>query len=119
MMHELDQYQIWTDEVSEYEESQRLISFTEIYPILGLSGEVGELIEKIKKAYRNNPCYPDIVDIPGLRQEVYYELGDILFYIARIAKLFGYLLSEILKGNQEKLNDRKKRNVICNQGDNR
>lgn len=114
-MNNLDEYQTWTDEVSEYMKLDYEIELICIYPILGLAGEVGELIEKIKKNYRNN--YGIWSD--DFKEDVKKELGDIIFYWCRLAKLFDFKASEIVGLNKQKLTSRKKRNVICNQGDNR
>ena len=115
MMKDLDEYQNWTDEVSEYMKLDYEIEILDIYPILGLAGEVGELVDKIKKNYRNRYGMWS----EEFKEEIKKELGDILFYFARIAKYFGWTISEIAELNKQKLLDRKKRGVICSEGDNR
>lgn len=114
-MNDFDEYQAWTDEVSEYMQSDLFIEMIEIYPILGLAGEVGELIDKIKKNYRNN--YGRMSN--EFKEELKKELGDIIFYWCRIAKTLGFKASDILQCNKQKLLDRKNRGVICSRGDNR
>lgn len=95
-----------------------------IYPALGLAGESGEYVDKIKKLWRNE-------DVTGLdelnrlssgtekRQELLKELGDILWYINASASSLGSSLEEVAAINAAKLLDRKDRNVIKSEGDNR
>lgn len=86
-----------------------------LYPVLGLAGEVGELLNKIKKIYRDrNGIYSE-----DDRVCVIYELGDILWYTSEIATLFDMQLSEIASINIAKLADRADRGVIGGSGDNR
>lgn len=70
-------------------------------PILGLVGEVGEVVEHIKKARRPEPRTKPID-----YDEFELELGDVLWYLTRVAGEFGYSLEEIAQRNVEKLNKR-------------
>lgn len=86
-----------------------------IYPTLGLSGEAGEVAEKIKKVLRD---HHGIIDEPK-KMEIQKELGDVLWYVSQIATELGLSLNEIAEKNIEKLFSRKERNVITGSGDNR
>lgn len=100
-----------------------------IYPALGLAGETGETCEKIKKLIRDHDFDPEIYlycNIDGLekfweekRTEVKKEIGDIIWYVANLAKDFGLKLDDIAQENIEKLRDRKNRGVLNGSGDNR
>lgn len=79
---------------------------------MGLAGEVGEVIEKIKKIFRGDPGAPD-------RDALKKELGDVLFYWARICRYFGWNPSEIIAANIDKLDDRRERGQSRGSGDNR
>ena len=79
--------------------------------VLGLFGEAGEIAEKLKKSYR------DEIKIDPI--EMGKELGDCLYYLARIGEYFGLTLEEIAELNIKKLMDRQKRNKIHGSGDNR
>lgn len=81
-----------------------------MYPALGLVGESGEVAEKVKKWLRDGTPPED-----GLKK----ELGDVLWYIAAIARDFDLSLEEIARGNLTKLRDRKARNAIWGSGDDR
>lgn len=76
-----------------------------IYPLLGLSGEVGEFMELAKKAYRKSgQDWWTVID----RDSAKSELGDIIWYVTRTAQILGIPMDEIITSNVEKLLDRKK-----------
>ena len=81
-----------------------------IYPCIGLSGECGEVAEKIKKGIRDNNGLFNIRDI-GL------ELGDVLWYVANIANDLGLTLEEIAIMNEDKIIKRKQNNTLRGNGD--
>ena len=65
---------------------------------MGLSGEVGELNDMIKKWI----FHKSDMDITNAKK----ELGDILWYVACMAESFGWSLDEIMKMNIDKLKAR-------------
>lgn len=83
--------------------------------VLGLSGESGEVQEKIKKLLRDKRGKLSTED----KQELIKELGDILWYIAAVAHLLGSSLDEVAMRNNEKLASRHKRQTLQGSGDNR
>jgi len=101
---------------SEYQEkATRTVSYPKsqavFYPTLGLSGEAGEVANKVKKVMRG--------DSEASFDGVASELGDVLWYLAAIATDLGVTLEEIAYKNIEKLHDRRARGVIKGSGDNR
>lgn len=82
---------------------------------LGLTGEAGEVADKIKKVYRDK----EGVFRQEERDAIAKELGDVLWYVTRLAMTLGYPLSHIAKMNVEKLADRAKRSRIGGSGDDR
>lgn len=69
-----------------------------IYAAMGMCGEAGEASELVKKyAYHGHA-----IDTEHLAR----ELGDVLWYVAYMAYLFGYPLGKIMAMNQEKLTKR-------------
>lgn len=65
---------------------------------MGLSGEVGELNDMIKKWI----FHQTDMDITHAKK----ELGDIMWYIACMAESFGWSLDEIMRMNIDKLKAR-------------
>ena len=94
-----------------------------IYPALGLAGEAGEVVEKVKKLLRDDSpadCDDAITTLTvEQRKSIAMEIGDVLFYITAIAADLGYDLDEIATMNAEKLRDREERGVLHGSGDNR
>lgn len=82
-----------------------------LYPLLGLSGEVGEVMNKIKKHYRDN--------VPLDKGDLKKELGDILWYLNAVCKDLNIDFEDMAQSNLDKLLDRKKRGVIGGSGDER
>jgi NTP pyrophosphatase (non-canonical NTP hydrolase) len=84
--------------------TQRPDSLT--YAILGIVGEAGEVAEAYKKALREmEPDYiPTSVDHS---MKLAQELGDVLWYTAKVAKLLSYTLEDIARLNMEKLEARR------------
>lgn len=80
------------------------------YCALGLTGESGEVAEKIKKYIRDG-----VFETALLAK----ELGDVLWYVARMSKELNMSLEEIAALNIHKLTDRKDRNVLKGNGDER
>jgi NTP pyrophosphatase (non-canonical NTP hydrolase) len=86
-----------------------------LYYVLGIAGETGELVEKIKKHFRDD--YGKMT--PEKLEEIKKEMGDCLWYHARLADALDINLNEVAELNIEKLLDRKNRNKIHGEGDNR
>lgn len=105
-----NEYQKWTKTTAQYPRDQALA-----YCALGLAGEAGEAIEQIKKMIRNDGG----VLSESRREKLLYELGDVLYYLARLADEADLKLLDIAQENYVKLEDRKARNVIKGEGDKR
>ena len=73
-MLDFNKYQIETRKTKIYSDDI-------IYPSLGLSGEVGELMNQIKKIYRDDNGKISMVRKTDLKKEI----GDVLWYLARVA----------------------------------
>ncbi len=86
-----------------------------IEKVLGLVGEAGETADKIKKVLRDKEGIIDEHD----KQEIAKELGDVLWYVANIARYLNVSLDNVAKMNIDKLESRKQRNLISGEGDNR
>jgi len=53
------------------------------------------------------------------RDELVKELGDVLWYVATLARYLGTTLDDVASLNVAKLTDRQARNLIQGEGDNR
>ena len=90
---------------------------TVIYPCLGLSGETGEVLEKIKKIIRNGGDVSNISNEDKI--EIKKELGDVLCYLSALSRDLDISLEDVAEANLEKLSSRKERGVLHEKGDNR
>lgn len=106
-----DTYQAGTDFTAQYPESIP----EPVYLALGVGGESGELLECVKKLFRNKDGIPD----DEFKEKLTKEAGDVLFYLSALMLHYGIKMSDVAKTNQSKLTDRQKRNVIKSSGDNR
>ena len=140
LIMKMDLFEYQTKAMNTCMDSSRNMS----YMALGLMSEVGEFTGKIAKAIRKGNVYigkeiqgnidckndsdihfdynafirneQDIIEFEkGLRA----ELGDILWFVAGIAEVMGWDLSEVAQENIAKLSSRKERGVIDGNGDNR
>ena len=69
----------------------------EMVPILGLAGEVGELLNEYKKKLRDGDAHE------RFPERVVEELGDILWYVAETASRFGLDLETVAERNLAKI----------------
>jgi NTP pyrophosphatase (non-canonical NTP hydrolase) len=81
--------------------------------VFGLLEECGEVAGVFKRLFRGD--YE--LDVAG--QKLAAELGDVLWYVAGIAKDNDWRLSDIMTANLDKLESRKLRGKILGSGDSR
>ena len=86
-----------------------------IYPTLGLTGEAGEVADKVKKVLRDRAGHFD----DEVRAEIALELGDVLWYVAQLASELDYDLDDVANQNLQKLRDRSARGQLKGSGDHR
>ena len=92
---ELDEYQELALRTAGHRESvEKVLTYT----ALGLTGEAGETAEIIKKAFFHGH--------PLDREAIRNELGDVLWYLAVMAKGLGFSLEQIARENVDKLRAR-------------
>ncbi|MCF0208609.1 MAG: nucleoside triphosphate pyrophosphohydrolase family protein [Bacteroidaceae bacterium] len=104
-------------------------SQNDAYMLLNLVGEVGETCSKIAKAIRKDKAFfssniliPDFTDTKeeeDFLNEIYQELGDILWQLSGVCSVMDIDLETIAQMNLNKLASRKQRGVIDGSGDNR
>lgn len=106
----MDEYQTEAIKTAVYPTESEII-----YPALGLCGEAGEVAEHIKKMIRDNEGKLS----EERRDKLLYELGDVLWYIALLARDLDLTLSDVAQFNLAKLASRQERNQLNGDGDNR
>ena len=107
---DLDMYQQVAKQTAIYPREQAII-----YPTLGLTGEAGEVANKVKKIIRDD----GFKNNENMVQEISAEIGDCLWYISVLADDIGCKLSDIANANLEKLANRKEKGTIHGSGDKR
>ena len=107
---DLDMYQKVALTTAIYPREQAII-----YPTLGLTGEGGEVANKVKKIIRDGSNKND----NSMVSEIKSEIGDCLWYIAVLADDIGCKLSDIANTNLIKLANRKEKGTIRGSGDKR
>ena len=106
----IDFYQECALKYAIYPENARII-----YPTLGLTGEAGEVSDKVKKVIRDhNGEFTE-----EIKKEIMKEIGDVLWYCATLAHDLGFDLSAVATENINKLESRYQRNKLGGSGDNR
>jgi NTP pyrophosphatase (non-canonical NTP hydrolase) len=109
-----DEYQQKAEKFDFFEpEDLKAVGFVE--KVLGLTGEAGEVADKIKKILRDKNG--ELTE--EYKKGVAKELGDTLWYLATIARYLEIPLSEVAKMNIEKLEGRLERGTIHGAGDER
>lgn len=116
-------------EISDLDKYQRSTRTTAIYPAdsqlnivaylaLGVASEAGEVAGKVKKVLRDDrPC--DGLIPKEAKDAILAELGDVLWYVARLADELDENLSAIAQANLFKVVSRHARGTIQGSGDNR
>lgn len=85
------------------------------YVSLGLSGEVGEIAEHVKKAIRDD----NGVITAERRAKMAKELGDVLWYVAALAHELELGLGDVARANLDKLQTRANADKLRGDGDDR
>lgn len=100
---EINDYGEWTDSVWKSGATAEGMDNTDLAIVaLGLAGESGETLEYVKKYLRDDkdprfePC----------SEEFKLELGDIIFYWARLCRWGGFTPREVVEANVAKLEKR-------------
>lgn len=127
-IHEFDHYQNRTRETAiGLSQSGDGVDRDEAIQFLGLgvAGESGEIVEKVKKFARAKEALedddaedPDVAPAEHL-DGLEAEIGDLLWYLARICDELDTSLADIAGSNLAKLTDRAERERIAGAGDDR
>lgn len=110
---DFDEYEKLASRTATFDGSQK--EYALLYLGLGVTGEAGEIAEKIKKIARND----DGVVSPEKREALKQEIGDVLWYLSQLSRHLGFPFSDAAKANIRKTADRAARGVIKSSGDTR
>ena len=107
-------YQIEALKVRLYHEQEITPQMSKLlYLNEGLTGENGELAEKLKKIVRDNACKFSAETLAGVKA----ECADILWYLVAIIDELGFTLDEIMEYSLVKIQDRISRGRLQGSGD--
>jgi len=109
-MSDFNSYQRSASEFAIYPPQHKLI-----YPALGMAGEAGEVANKVKKLIRDGPENRP----PTWREDISYEIGDVIWYCSELAGNINYTLGMIAAQNLIKLDKRKAKGTLGGSGDTR
>ena len=118
-MEGLNQYQEWAKSTAIYEDQGEQGGL--IYAIMGMVGEAGELANEMKKVLRDdNTTTHKRSDMSRAakyltrdrRDKMVLELGDVLWYIAAVARELDATLSDVALANTIKLMARMAQNTV-------
>ena len=95
---ELDQYQRLANQTDQQPDTESIETGPRsiLVPLLGMAGEVGELLGEHKKWLRDGDSYK------LFPERVKEELGDLLWYLSNVATKHGLTLSEVAQYNLDK-----------------
>jgi NTP pyrophosphatase (non-canonical NTP hydrolase) len=93
---DLDEYQREAAATSQLKEGS---AYDALAPMLGLASETGSILNVYKKYMR------DKIDLPSHKQFLKEELGDLLWYLAAVARTFKLSLNEIATDNLRQTQD--------------
>ena len=108
----LNAYKLFTRSTAVYPDAQKGTAQALAYTALGLSGEAGEVANKVKKLLRDS-------DTPEQRREIGSEAGDLIWYWVRLCDELGLDPESVIQENIAKLESRKVRGVLKGSGDHR
>lgn len=103
------------DSANSFGQNDRIRFLSLMYCTGKLNGEAGEVAEKVFKAFRDEGGHLTEDIIVALSK----ELGDVLWYVARIAGILDLSLSAVMEENIAKLTSRQERGTLDGSGDDR
>ena len=104
----MDEYQDLTVETAIYPCACQSVAPAITYCVVALCGEAGEVANAWKKYLRGGEA-----NLLGAERKIEEELGDVLWYVARLADELGLSLGNIARANILKLQDRATKGEIA------
>lgn len=98
LIDSFDEYQKRASSTSQYKKQPNPNAM--IVSLFGIGSEIGTLHDIAKKQFRNN-----MEGLSDRRDDIVEEIGDLLWYVAMLAKSFNVRLSDVARLNLEKTSD--------------
>ena len=102
----LQSYQKWVQEGAFDKDAGKRNTAELIYIQMGISGEAGEVTEVIKKYVRDRGMEDNVIASIDTHTELILELGDVMWYTARMCTLLGISFEDLIDWNIKKLTER-------------
>jgi len=102
-MNELEEYEGFVRAKAKWGGWQNVV-----YPMAGLAGEAGEVVDRLKKLMRGTEDAQTFYENAWHDQEALLELGDCLYYLTALAHDLGFTMQDVIDANVEKLTERHK-----------
>lgn len=112
-MSDFDEYQTKAFGSAVYPDQGQGTMLAVNYTSIGLAGESGELLNKLKKVWRGDKPLVD------QREAMLDEAGDVLWYLAALCTEFGYSLHDLALRNLDKVQKRRAEGKTRGDGDKR
>jgi len=92
------------EQYSEFQKgTEKKNNFDLKYMALGIGGEIGEVLNEVKKLERDD----NNILTDERKNKIELELGDVLWYFQGICHRLGCTIGDILNKNMDKLNSKK------------
>lgn len=108
----LNEYADWTEDMwlSKGDAQTGITERDRTIATMGLAGEVGEVMEILKKRIRD-----DHFD----KEQFTKEMGDVLYYWARLCRMYGIEPQAVMMANINKIESRRARGTMRGSGNDR
>lgn len=114
-MTSFNEYQQETDSTAIYPDAGMGTTEAVTYVALGVAGEAGEVAEQIKKLLRD-----DDGNLTSEREaKIKKEIGDVLWYLARMCVELDFELDDVAVDNLAKLQSRQRTGALHGEGSSR
>ena len=100
-MENINEYQAWTADVW-IKNADPMLDIT--HALLGVTTEVGEVVDLFKKPWFAPQRVGGRTTVD--KEELTKEIGDVVYYLSRLAGIMGINMSYVLAVNHEKLEQR-------------
>ena len=100
----LDKYERFVSEMAMWRQLGQQV----YYPALGLAGESGEVVDRLKKLMRGTEGPREFREKARGDHDTLLELGDVLYYLTGLAQDLGFTLDQVIYHNMQKLTARKR-----------